>query len=151
MDALSDPTIAEDVAIVTADVSSEQTSTTENFTRHSLGRICTLVRTDAIEAGVAPRDVEDLLIAVSEIVTNAIRYAGGAGSVRLQRLDRGLLTEIRDDGPGLPDGVLSERPSVDRADGRGLWLAQLLCPDMEIVSSAHGVTVRIFTARMSGP
>jgi serine/threonine-protein kinase RsbW len=120
---------------------------TATFTRHSVGKVCTLVRSACVRANIAPRDVEDLLIAVSEIVTNAIRYAGGGGSVTLQRLSGGLLTEICDEGPGLPDHVLPGRRALDfPADGRGgLWLARLLCRDFAVLSSPRGVTVRMFT------
>jgi anti-sigma regulatory factor (Ser/Thr protein kinase) len=120
---------------------------TATFTRHCLGKVCTLVRSIAVDAGIAPRDIRDLLIAVSEIATNAIRYAGGAGSITLRRVADGLLVEISDNGPGLPDDLLMERPPQSALDGRGLWLARVLCRDFDIVSCPRGVTVRIFTPR----
>jgi anti-sigma regulatory factor (Ser/Thr protein kinase) len=124
-------------------------ATTATFTRNSLGKVCTLVRSAGARASLAPRDIEDLLIAVSEIATNAIRYAGGAGSITLRRLSSGLLAEIRDNGPGLPENTVIERPPLGGADGRGLWLARLLSKDFEIVSSPRGVTVRIVTPYMA--
>jgi anti-sigma regulatory factor (Ser/Thr protein kinase) len=111
------------------------------FTRNSLGKVCTLVRSAGVRSGLAPRAIEDLLISVSEIVTNAIRYGGGVGSVTVHRLARELLTEIRDHGPGLPDTVASGGVP---ADG-GLRRAQLLCSRLDVLSSYQGVTVRIFT------
>lgn len=62
---------------------------TATFTRNGLGKVCTLVRSAGARASLAPRDIEDLHIAVSEIATNAIRYAGGAGSITLRRLSDG--------------------------------------------------------------
>ena len=50
---------------------------TETITMHTVGKVCTLVRAAAGRAGVATRDIDDLLIAVSELVTNVIRHAGG--------------------------------------------------------------------------
>jgi anti-sigma regulatory factor (Ser/Thr protein kinase) len=115
------------------------------FTRHTVGRLITLVRSACVRAGVAPRDIEDLLIAISEIATNAIQYAGGGGTFTLRHRAGGLLAEIRDDGPGLPDGLAVGHPSRSAPDGRGLWLARLLCKDFDVVSTPRGVTVRMYT------
>jgi anti-sigma regulatory factor (Ser/Thr protein kinase) len=124
----------------------ESSSVTTTFTRDTIGQVCTLVRAECVRADIAPRNVEDLLIAVSEIATNAIRYAGGGGSVTLRRVARGVLVEVRDDGPGLPDSLVIGRPSPDAPDGRGLWLARLLCKDFDVVSTSRGVTVRMLAA-----
>jgi anti-sigma regulatory factor (Ser/Thr protein kinase) len=114
---------------------------TETFTMHTVGKVCTLVRVAASRAGVAKRDIEDLLIAVSELVTNVIRHAGGTGSITVRSMSAGLFAEISDNGPGLPENVTTER------QGQGLWLARLLCDDIQVVSGHDGVTVRIFTPR----
>jgi anti-sigma regulatory factor (Ser/Thr protein kinase) len=89
--------------------------------------------------------LEDLLIAVSEVVTNAIRYAEGVGSITVRRLAGGMLAEIRDNGPGLPGGMVAGRPTPEVPVGGGLWRARLLCRDFDLISSSRGVTVRIFT------
>jgi anti-sigma regulatory factor (Ser/Thr protein kinase) len=124
----------------------ESSSVTATFTRDTIGQVCTLVRAECVRADIAPRNVEDLLIAVSEIATNAIRYAGGGGSLTLRRVARGVLVEVRDDGPGLPASLVIGRPSPDAPDGRGLWLARLLCKDFDVVSTSRGVTVRMLAA-----
>jgi anti-sigma regulatory factor (Ser/Thr protein kinase) len=118
---------------------SQPTSISTAFTHLTAGQVCTLVRFECVTAGIAQRDTEDLLMAVSEIVVNAISYAGGGGSVTLHHVTDGLLVEIRDEGPGLPDSVAPE--------GHGLWLARLMCKEFDVVSSSRGVTVRMFTPR----
>lgn len=111
------------------------------FTRDNLGKVCTLVRSAGLQVRLAHGVVEDLLIAVGEIAINAIRYAGGSGSITLRPLPRELMTEIRDDGPGLPDALVSGTLPTDG----GLWRARLLCHRLDVFSSASGVTVRIYT------
>jgi anti-sigma regulatory factor (Ser/Thr protein kinase) len=150
-DAMDEPSGSGLAVEVAASTPPDRGAVTATFTRHSLGKVCTLVRSAGVRASLAPRDIEDLLIAVSEIATNAIRYAGGIGSITLQRLTSGLLAEIRDNGPWLPDGLLIEARQPDVLDGRGLWLARLLSKDFEFVSSPSGVVVRIFTPCAAAP
>jgi serine/threonine-protein kinase RsbW len=119
------------------------------FTRRSLGQVCTLVRASA--EGIEARDVDDLLIAVSEVATNAICYAGGAGSIALWDLTGGLLAEVTDNGPGLPDTMVIGRPPPDSIDGRGLWLARVLVKEFEILNGPQGLTVRMFTPYKTKP
>ncbi len=109
------------------------------FTRHNVGKVCTLVRSVANASDLPPWRVADLLIAVSEIVTNAICYGGGTGSITLWNRSDGLLVEIGDDGPGLTDlpATLTERCG-------GLWLARTLVKEFDLVSTPSGVTVRMF-------
>jgi len=126
-------------------LSRDAAAVTAAFTRDNLGRICTLVRAAGVRAGIAPRDIEDLLIAVSEVATKAIRYAGGVGSIAVRCLGVGLITEIRDFGPGLPAHTIAAIPSPGVPVGGGLWRARLLCKELEILSSPLGVTVRMFT------
>jgi anti-sigma regulatory factor (Ser/Thr protein kinase) len=114
------------------------------FTQFTVGQVGTLVRSGCIAAGVTPRDSEDLLIAVSEIVTNAIRYAGG-GSITVRRVAGGLLTVVCDSGPGLPDSLMIGRLASEATEWPGLWLARLMCNEFDIASSPSGVTVRMFT------
>jgi anti-sigma regulatory factor (Ser/Thr protein kinase) len=120
---------------------------TETITMHTVGKVCTLVRAAASRAGVATRDIDDLLIAVSELVTNVIRHAGGTGSITVRSMSAGLFAEISDNGPGLPETLAIERPGIRQ--GQGLWLARLLCDDLQVVSGHDGVTVRIFTPRQA--
>ena len=122
-----------------------QVAVTATFTRDSVGKVCTLVRPAATRVAIAPRDIEDLLIAVSEVVTNAIRYAGGTGSITVQCLSAGLIVEIRDSGPGLPDSLVAAIPPLDFPVEGGLSRARLLCEELKILSSPLGVTVRMFT------
>lgn len=110
-----------------------------SFNQHTVGRVCGPVRSAGTRAGVSPRDIDALLMAVSEIMTNAITHGGGGGRLTIQCPPDGLLVEIDDDGPGLPDNVI-----VGVSLDGGLRLARALCTDLAIDSSASGVKVRMF-------
>jgi anti-sigma regulatory factor (Ser/Thr protein kinase) len=95
-------------------------------------------------------DLDRLLIAVTEIAGNAVRYAGGTGRITLRRQGGRLIVEITDDGPGLPADLSMERPAVTALGGRGLWLAHAMCDDITIVSGPGGVTVTMTVACRDG-
>jgi anti-sigma regulatory factor (Ser/Thr protein kinase) len=116
---------------------------TQVFTGADIADVRALVRAAGAAAGVAPDELDNLLIAVSEIATNAIRHGSAMGSVTVEHLAAGLTVEISDDGGGLPDGLVVDRPPADAVGGRGLWLAHQMCPRIEVTSSPSGVTVRL--------
>ena len=59
-----------------------------------------------------------------------------------------LVCEVADDGV-ITDPLVGRRePPLDRAGGRGLWLANQLCHLVQIRSGAAGTTVRLH-ARLS--
>lgn len=91
---------------------------------------------------------DDLVIAVNEIVTNALQHARPPVTVRLHRGPDRWLCVVTDDGPGLPDpfqGVDSPLPGNPDAGGHGLWVARQLCDDLTIASDPGrgGTTVRL--------
>ena len=85
--------------------------------------------------------VDDLLVAVSELCTNAATYASGAvGSVAIRvRVANGTVElEVEDDGPGFdPDKVidLTKLESYEE-HGRGLFIVQALVDDMQVEREA---------------
>ena len=85
------------------------------FTWHNVGEVRTFVRDVATDSDIAQCDIDDLLIAVSEIVTNAICHAGGTGTITLWEHADGLLVEIRDSGPGFPRNR-NRNPANDAVD-----------------------------------
>ena len=84
------------------------------------------------------------MVAVNELLTNAVRHGGGGGRLTLLRLDDQVVCEVSDHGPGLPaplDGPV--RPAADQPGGWGLWLAEELTDTFELVTGAGGTTVRV--------
>lgn len=95
----------------------------------------------AKEHGAEPEVVADVALAVSEAVTNAVKYAyetEAAGTVELSASVRKPWLEIciRDSGTGFGRGS---------TDGLGLGLSIIarLCADMKIVQEGDGTEVRM--------
>ncbi|MBA9005678.1 ATP-binding protein [Thermomonospora cellulosilytica] len=89
-----------------------------------------------------PADVEDAVLLVDELVTNAILH--GTGEVRLRlRLDgRRLTAEVGDDSPRLPRPRRRPDDQVDWAEnGRGLMLVAALADDHGARPNGHGKVV----------
>ena len=84
------------------------------------------------------------MVAVNELLTNAVRHGGGTGRVELWRADGSVVCEVVDQGNGAADPS-PHRPSVDEPGGRGLWLAGELTDTIEIQTGPEGTTVRIST------
>jgi anti-sigma regulatory factor (Ser/Thr protein kinase) len=74
-------------------------------------------------AGRGPRGLrlEAFVLAVNEIMTNAVRHGGGSGRIRLSRTAAGLACEISDAGPGAPPERFNGHrlPPTTATGGRG--------------------------------
>jgi anti-sigma regulatory factor (Ser/Thr protein kinase) len=93
------------------------------------------------------------VLAVNEIVTNAVRYAGGHGRVCLSRHADELWCVVTDDGPGIPRRCLdpSARRGPDQIGGQGIWLAQRICVRVHIETGrARGTRVVLRFALRGG-
>jgi anti-sigma regulatory factor (Ser/Thr protein kinase) len=75
---------------------------------------------------LAPGRVEDLLLVISEIVTNAVRHGGGTGQVELAATPKAefLCVQVTDDGPGFVPrpGAMASEPT----GGFGLFIVERL-------------------------
>ncbi len=103
----------------------------------------------AERAGLADDKLGDFVVAVNELLTNAVRHGGGSGRLRLWRERSAVVCEVADSGTGFgADEVdTANRPRLDSPGGWGLWLAGELTDRMEIDTGTNGTTVRI----ASGP
>ncbi|MFG3701070.1 ATP-binding protein [Micromonospora sp. NPDC047620] len=98
-------------------------------------------------AGLDEDRVADLQIAVTELATNSIAHAGGAGVLRVWRTAEHLVCEIHDDG-WLTDPLAGRlAPAKDGVGGRGLVIVQALCDLVRVHSTAVGTTVRLHIRR----
>jgi anti-sigma regulatory factor (Ser/Thr protein kinase) len=93
--------------------------------------------------GVTEAKALDMLLAATEIATNALEHGGGIEDVRVGRAEGRFVCEIVDRGEGFDDptaGYLAPREGV----GRGLWVARQLMWDIEFLQSPKGFTARIW-------
>ncbi|MGC9669337.1 anti-sigma factor RsbA family regulatory protein [Planosporangium sp. 12N6] len=98
----------------------------------------------ATRLGVPPGRLDDLILAVNEVATNAIRHGAGGGQVRIWRDERYLLCEVFDRGRATKGLFGLVPPSPDSEGGHGLWITRQLCDLVEIRSDPHGTTVRLY-------
>jgi anti-sigma regulatory factor (Ser/Thr protein kinase) len=79
---------------------------------------------------------EDVLLVVSELVTNACLHAGGPDELRLWRNAKALRLEVVDGGSGDPAPRTPHRSG--RPGGHGMFIVQRLCLDWGVVRNAEG-------------
>ncbi len=93
---------------------------------------------DTLQAWCVEERRDDLLLCVSELATNALRYGVPPGRGYLLRLfgfeDATVRAEVHDGGPGL--SRIAGRPH-----GRGLALVEALADDWGVVGRAPGKIV----------
>jgi len=95
------------------------------------------------QAGLAEPRSEDFLLAVHEVMCNAVQHGGGSGRIRLRHDDDTLRCEVTDSGPGLsPDKIPRTLPGSG-CSGRGLWLVHQLTDSVVISANGHGTTVTL--------
>jgi serine/threonine-protein kinase RsbW len=106
----------------------------------------------ALQAGFSPLDRDEISLAVTEAVSNAVQYGSPAGEtdtveVSVQQEGPRLIITVRDHGrpftplpPSLPD------PAAFAEHGRGLFLMQQLMDDVQF-SRENGTVVRMIKDR----
>lgn len=100
----------------------------------------------AVREGFSVDQVDDIVVAVSELATNLVRYAT-EGSLTLTLVhcsDRtGMLIQSLDAGPGIEDlqRALADGFSTGTSIGSGLPIARRLMDDMKIESSPAGTSI----------
>jgi anti-sigma regulatory factor (Ser/Thr protein kinase) len=97
-----------------------------------------------LASAVPQATAEGILIAVSELVTNAVRHAGLPPGAPIEvrgevHPDRVTLT-VRDRGVGLPARPPPSLPPPDAAGSRGLWLVNRLAARVLMDPPAGRVT-----------
>ena len=113
-------------------------------TTHELRK---LLAVEMTADGFSSTAIRDMLLAASEIYTNARQHGGGATSVSVARVGAHFVCEIADAGAGLDDplaGYLPPRPP--QRSHAGLWVARQTTSALELLrTDGGGLTVRLWT------
>jgi anti-sigma regulatory factor (Ser/Thr protein kinase) len=101
------------------------------------------VRGSAGDRGLAGERLDDLVLAVNEVVTNSLRHGGGTCQVSVWEDEESVVCEVRDVGVITDPLVGRLAPAPNAASGRGLWLANHLCDLLQVRSSQLGTVARL--------
>ncbi|MEV0260685.1 ATP-binding protein [Streptomyces sp. NPDC050617] len=97
--------------------------------------------------------LDDCVLMVSELVTNAITYGEAVPPCRVRvewyRAGDSLRVEVHN--PGRPDRVRLARPGAGDVHGRGLFLVECLADEWSAGCSVYGGTVVAFVLRGAWP
>ena len=120
-----------------------------SFTIDNLSAVRKFIGVHARKAGLGGVRTAELVLAVNELATNSIRYAGGYGHVRTWAEDDMVVCEVGDNGSiSLPlTGRVQATPG--QPGGRGLWIVNQVCDLVQIRSLPTGTSVRVHM-RVSG-
>ena len=114
----------------------------EAFDRSRVTPLRHTVAARAGAAGLTGERLDDFVVAVNELLTNAVRHGGGTGHLTLTAEGDSVVCEVSDRGDGL-DGVSRQRPAPDEPGGWGLLLVRELTDTCEIKTGLGGTAVRI--------
>ncbi|WP_043618016.1 ATP-binding protein [Nonomuraea candida] len=102
-----------------------------------VGEARSLVRAELGRWGLA-HVMDDCLLIVSELVTNAVRHGGSAYTLRLEERAGRLHGEVFDPGEGVP---CRRSPGVEALSGRGLQIVAAIADDWGVTRADNGKLV----------
>jgi len=102
-----------------------------------VGRARELIRTDLTDWGLE-HVVDDCLLIVSELVTNAVRYGGSAYALRLEKREGQVYGEVFDPGEGVPR---PQPADMDAISGRGLQIVGAIADEWGVTTTDNGKVV----------
>jgi len=94
--------------------------------------------------GIGRQKVGDMMVAVTEIVTNSWQAGARHVEVACWYVDGEAGVQVDDDGPGLCDPLAGyRRPVPSEERGRGLWIARQLVDVLDVWPRDRGTVVRL--------
>jgi anti-sigma regulatory factor (Ser/Thr protein kinase) len=121
-----------------------------DFGLDDLHDIRSLVATGASAGGLDPGRVSDLVVAASELAANSILHGGGRGLATVWEDGKSVFVEVADAGTIVDPSVGKVRPDPSAENGRGLYIANQLCDEVAIDSTATGTRIRLRMETQTG-
>ncbi|GIJ24855.1 hypothetical protein Vqi01_00170 [Micromonospora qiuiae] len=112
-----------------------------SFTAETVTTVRHLLAARIAAAGLTGDVAEDLVLAIHELVTNAVLHGGGHGRLDLFRHADQLVCEVTDHGRG--GDLTVNLPAANTPGGRGLWLAHHLTGALTLTRRPDGVTATV--------
>jgi serine/threonine-protein kinase RsbW len=139
------PALREDQACPTVGGIGTDVLLSETFDRGAITALRHSVASCAGAAGLTGERLDDFVVAVNELLTNAVRHGGGGGRIALWVADGQVVCEVSDSGGGLTAARRERpvRPAANQPGGWGLWLAEELTDSFDLRTGATGTTVRV--------
>lgn len=94
-----------------------------------------------------PAEVDDLVLAVSEIVDNALRHGRPPVRMRIWAGTGHMVVTVHDGGEGPRDPFAGLLPADRTTGGRGLWIAHQICSEVTLHRDDTGFTARLAVGR----
>ncbi|MGN9810970.1 ATP-binding protein [Micromonospora sp. BQ11] len=120
-----------------------------SFTAATVTELRHLLAVRVAAAGLAGDPADDFVLAVHELVTNAVRHGGGTGHLQLACNGDVIHCTVTDHGTG-QDDVAVDLPESDVPGGRGLWLAHHLTGTLVLQRRPGGLAATV-TVHLPGP
>ncbi len=109
------------------------------------------LRVVAVRAGLGPDRLDDLLLAFTEVATNALIHGSSVARAKVWASNGTVVCTVTDSGPGVDDPLVGLVPPSHGAEpdpgGLGLWVARQLCDTLDLVRGPQGTTVRFVVRR----
>ncbi|MFF5218776.1 ATP-binding protein [Micromonospora sp. NPDC000442] len=123
----------------------------ESFTAQTVTALRHLLTARVAAAGLTGDPAEDLVLAVHELVTNAVLHGGGRGRLDLFRRADLLVCEVTDYGHERGGDLPVNLPATNTPGGRGLWLAHHLTGALTLTRRPDGLTATVTASLRSDP
>lgn len=118
-------------------------ATTVAFGSGDLAQLRAFVSDWAARAGLAREPRGDLVIAVNEVATNAIKYAPDQGRLRIWSAGDAVVCQLEDRGHIGDPLAGRHRPVAGSDGGLGLWMVNQLCDLVQTRTTPAGTTIRL--------
>ncbi|GIJ32794.1 ATP-binding protein [Verrucosispora sp. WMMD703] len=123
----------------------------ESFTAQTVTALRHLLTARVAAAGLTGDVAEDLVLAVHELVTNAVLHGGGRGRLDLFRRADLLVCEVTDHGHEHGGDLPVNLPATNTPGGRGLWLAHHLTGALTLTRRPDGLTATVTASLRDEP